>query len=148
MPVLWFVTSIIQCPWGFDCLTASENSGGAANVGFQTNSFIHRCLFYRVPEHGSFIAQKICISPDILWQLPCSRTRQKIHLCKSWKRAAPCVGPVSLVEVFDPNFAGYTGERVLQGLESLFSTDLQSIYSEQSLMSSGLALPPPGKCRV
>jgi hypothetical protein len=121
---------------------------GPPNYSFQPSSFIHRGLFYRVSEHGSFIAQKVYIRLDILWQLTCSGARQKGHLYKRFKRAAPYVVAGFLVEVLDSDFPWYRCERVLQVLESLFSPDLQSIYWKQYIMSGRLPLPPPGKRHV
>jgi len=80
---------------------------GPPNHSFQPNFFIHRWFFYRVSERGSSIVQKICISSDILWQLPCSGTRQNGHLYKRYKRVAPYVVPGFIVEVKNFDFPGY-----------------------------------------
>jgi hypothetical protein len=62
----WLITN---CLLRYTCTGAHTCAEGSSYA------FAAECFIYLVPERGSFITWKACVSLNIVCQLPCSRIR-------------------------------------------------------------------------
>jgi hypothetical protein len=83
---------------------------GPATFSFQPNCFIHRVSTLSWPWTMKLYRTENLHSPEHPVTAAVLRDATKLHLCKSYMRTAPCVGPGYLVEVFNSDFPGYRGK--------------------------------------